>query len=426
MKLYGAIRHPSEPRVLLLRSDRAWGLPRAVAHDTWFADAKKAAGAFAGRLGTTPWLLRQLAFDDDSAVLELETPDEGWKPPAHARWAGEDELGRIRLRDEAHRALLAAYLREGLPPAERAPWARRGWRERALAWLEVEVARLGRRLVAVEQVKHWSISTILRIRTDGAPLYLKASAKLPLFVDEGAVTAALAARFADAVPAPLAVHPEEGWLLLADFGDPVGWSAPLETRAEMLARFARLQRESAAHVDELLAAGCLDRRLPVLARQLDRLVARADEIRGLTDDERAELRRRLPELKDVCRRLGKLGLPATLVHGDLHLGNVARPGRDLLFFDWTDACVAHPFIDLQSLQWEREEANREALLDAYLAEWEGVVAPERLHEAARVAAVVTPLHHAVSYQTIADNVERSGRAELDAAHEFLRVALARL
>ena len=72
----------------------------------------------------------------------------------------------------------------------------------------------------------------------------------------------------------------------------------------------------------------------------------------------------------------------TLVHGDLHPGNVARLDGELAYFDWTDACVAHPFFDLHSLQWQKDEATRAALLDAYLGAWEGVASPERLREAA--------------------------------------------
>lgn len=389
--------------------------------ETWFADAEKVVPAFDRRLGTRTWVLRQLRFDDDGAALELDLVDPGWRPPAHARWAGRDELEALRLRDEAHRELLTDYLDEDDSPPERAPWALRGWREQAAAWIEAEIARLGHRLESVEQVKQWSISTILRIRTDGPVFYLKASARLPLFVDEGRVTAALAGHFPDAVPEPLALHPD-GCVLLPDLGDPVGWGVPVERRAEMFVRFARLQRESAALTGKLLAAGCLDRRLPVLESQLDGLV----DVGRLTDEERDELRRRLPELKATCRRLAEQGVPPTLVHGDLHLGNVARPAGRLVYFDWTDACVAHPFIDLHSLQWESDDANRAALLDAYLAEWEGVVPEQRLREAARLAAVVTPLHHAVSYQHIAANVERSGRSELDSAHEFVREALGKL
>jgi aminoglycoside phosphotransferase (APT) family kinase protein len=138
------------------------------------------------------------------------------------------------------------------------------------------------------------------------------------------------------------------------------------------------------------------------------------------------LRRVAPRLHELIRRLDALGLPATLVHGDLHPGNVARIDEELVYFDWTDACVAHPFVDLHSLQWERDERTREAILDAYLEPWRAVAAEETLREAVALARVVTPLHHAVSYATIAASQEPSSRSELDATHQFLREAMARV
>ncbi len=62
------------------------------------------------------------------------------------------------------------------------------------------------------------------------------------------------------------------------------------------------------------------------------------------------------------------------------------------------------------------------MLDAYVTAWDGAVSAE----AVEVARIVTPLHHAVSYSTIVANVEPSGRSELDATHQFLREALARV
>jgi hypothetical protein len=433
-EFFAALRHPAEPKVLLLRSGGAWRLPRVLSPNVWIADAAAITEAFEQRLGTSTWFLRQLTYREDEderlrAVVELELLDEAWTPPRHGRWIGGEELERLRLEDEEHRPLLAEHLRalgrDEVPP-ERPPWARSGWRERVLGWLELEVTRLGHSIERVEQVKQWSISSILRVHTDGPLLYLKVPARLPLFVEEGRVTAALAERFPGYAPEPLAVEPDEGWFLLADLGDPVGWGAPIETRAAMLRRFAGLQRRSAALTDELLADGCLDRRLNVLEGQLDALIADAASIPKLAAEEVAELRRRAPELKDVCRRLAELGLPYTLVHGDLHLGNVALVEGELVYFDWTDACVAHPFFDLHTLQWERDEEVRAALLDAYLAEWEGVIPPDRLREAAALAAVVTPLHHAVSYRHIVAGLEPTSKSELDATHEFLRESLEKL
>ena len=425
MKLFGALRHPVEPRILLLRSDRAWRLPRVVADEVWIARADAIGDAFERRLGTRPWLLRQLTFSEEDAVFELELVDTGWSPPAHGRWARRDDLDALRLADDEQRSLLEGYLdaleRVDVPP-ERPPWARTGWLGDVRTWLDRETARLGHTVFAIEQVKTWSISAVLRVKTDGPTLFFKVSAPLPLFVDEAAVTAELAARFPGYVPAPLAVGAERGWLLLAEFDEVVGWSAPLETRRELFSRFAGLQRRSVPVIDELLAAGCLDRRLPVLESQLDPLLANSVAVARLSPGERSELKRRAPQLKEACRRLDALGLPATLVHGDLHPGNAARIDGELAYFDWTDACVAHPLIDLHSLQWEEDESVRASLLEAYVEGWGGVV-PAAAIELARI---VTPLHHAVSYSTITANVEASGRPELDAAHRFLREALARV
>jgi Ser/Thr protein kinase RdoA (MazF antagonist) len=193
----------------------------------------------------------------------------------------------------------------------------------------------------------------------------------------------------------------------------------------MFRRFASLQRRAATSIDALLADGCLDRRPEVLEVQLDALLADLDSVGGLTVQERSDLRDLGPVLKDSIRRLGGLGPPPTLVHGDLHPGNVAQLGAKLVYFDWTDACVAHPFVDLHSLRWETDESVRTALLEAYLDSWAGVASAERLREAALVATVVVPLHHAVSYWKLVGALEPSARRELDATHSFLREALLR-
>jgi Phosphotransferase enzyme family len=434
--LHGAVRHPEEPRILLLRSNRAWRLPRVfVRGEFWAAAARTIVTEFERRLGTRPWLLRQFEFEEDEAaqrlegVFELELLDREWRAPAHGRWVGRSDLERLPLADETHRQLLDRYLaarQSGTVPPERPPWARPGWLDGVRAWLEQEAARFGHRVHAIEQVKHWSISSVLRIETDGPELYFKVSAPLPLFAEEASVTAHLAERFPGYVPAPLAIEPEHGWLLLPAFMELFATrETPLETRREAFRRFAELQRASVELVPELLADGCLDRRLEVLASQLEPLVDDPEAVRQLTPKEVRELRRLLPAFEESCRRLADLGIPPALVHGDLHLGNVTRHDGNLAYFDWTDACIAHPFIDLHSLQWEKDAATREALLDAYLEPWRELAPAAQVLEAAELARVVTPLHHSVSYATIVRALEPDARPELDATHIFLREALAR-
>jgi hypothetical protein len=429
------LRHRAEPRILLLRTDRAWRLPRiVVAGAVWFADARAVVPALEQRLGTRPWLLRRLgrtadeASKDVEAVLECDVVDPLWDAPAHGRWVGRRDLERLRLADDRHRDVLSTYLdllERDVVPAERPPWARPGWLPDVRRWLDREVERLGHVVLDVEQVKQWGISAVMRVATDGPDVYFKVALRLPLFADEAVVTQRLAQRFPGYVPRPLAVEPEQGWMLLPSFQELFGWETPVETLKEALRRFAGLQVRTAELTDGLLADGCLDRRLDVLEGQIEPLLHDPEALHLLEASEIAELRRLAPELRRICGRLAAYDLPPTLVHGDLHLGNATRIDGELEYFDWSDACVAHPFIDLLSLHWERDEANRAALLDAYLEPWQEVAPAERLREAVGLAEVVIPLHHAVSYQHIVANLEASAKPELDATHEFLREVLAR-
>jgi hypothetical protein len=160
---------------------------------------------------------------------------------------------------------------------------------------------------------------------------------------------ALAGLFPGQVPAPLAVESERGWMVLADFGEEVGWEAPLEVVEEVAQTYARMQVEATGHVGRLLAAGCLDRRLDRLAAQAQAWLPAVEATAGLpgvdaatwlSPDEEAGLRAAVPGLQARCAELAGHAVPPALVHGDLHLSNVARRPGGYLFFDWTDACVA--------------------------------------------------------------------------------------
>ncbi|HEX5880924.1 MAG TPA: phosphotransferase, partial [Actinomycetota bacterium] len=118
----------------------------------------------------------------------------------------------------------------------------------------------------------------------------------------------------------------------------------------------------------------------------------------------------VPRLGAPCAELAGHAVPPTLVHGDLHLANVARGPRGYLFFDWTDACVAHPFLDLPTMRRgsgfaedddEDEAGLRERLRAAYLPEWASFEPPARLARAWELAAPLGALHQAVSYRSMA-------------------------
>ena len=111
-------------------------------------------------------------------------------------------------------------------------------------------------------------SRVLRISTAEDDLYLKQCAPVQAF--EVPLTVALAARWPDRMPEVVAADVERAWLLLRDGGTRLREGGEPDTFARALELYGELQRDEAAHVDELLALGLPDVRLPVVAAAYER------------------------------------------------------------------------------------------------------------------------------------------------------------
>jgi hypothetical protein len=416
------VAHPTEARVLLARRDGVLRLPGTERPGpVWTAEAGKVLPGLRDLLGADVLLLRTLEDEDDPAARVqratlLAVPRAVPALPGGLAWAGPAELA-----GGAGDAALAARVVEELAgggdgPAGQ-PWAARGWFAEAESWLRDTMEGLGRPLVGpLEQVQLWDLSCVLRAPTAAGDVWFKAAMASPLFVNEGVVMGELARLFAGRVPAPLAVDSARGWMVLDDLGQEIGWEAPVEVVEEVVRAYAQMQADATGQVDRLLAAGCQDRRLERLAGQarawLPAIEATAeqagiDPATWLSEDEMAGLRAALPRFLARCEELAGYGVPPSIVHGDLHLGNVARGPAGYLFFDWTDACVAHPFFDLATIRrgtgFEEEEGERglrDRLRAAYLPAWSSFEPPDRLDRAFQLAVPLAAMHHAVSYRSL--------------------------
>lgn len=420
-------------RVLLVPSGDGWALPSVELDGDAEEDLSLAARPLEKTLGAPATVLRYAdrVLHRDRRLLELvyvlEHADRLPEPPG-ATWVGRAELSGLTLSNAGHGELLDRLLRdEELPvPTLRAPWAREGWLTEARDWIERSLAGIGRPLAGpVEQLKSWCLSCLLRVPTAGGAVYFKATAASPLFVDEGTVMRGLARLFPGSVPEPLAAEPSRRWMLLDDLGPELGWDAPVEFRELVHRRFARIQVESSRRLPELLALGCVDRRLERLATQIQDLLADDASLAGLESAEVERLRTLEPRFVSLCLGLAEQGVPDALVHGDLHLGNVARIEDRYVVFDWTDACVTHPFFDLIDVFREQDEAVKTRLRDTYLSEWLEFAPMHMLLTIWSQAELLASLHHAVSYRSIAASVEPGTGRELEwALPELLRRVLA--
>ncbi len=106
------------------------------------------------------------------------------------------------------------------------------------------------------------------------------------------------------------------------------------------------------------------------------------------------------------------------------MGNVAGTGEQLLFFDWTEAAISHPFFDIFDMFFAEDSAKQIRVRDSYLAAWTMVESQDRLIEAWLIARPLCALYHAISYRNIYINLESPFQeAMLPFVHRWLRRVL---
>jgi hypothetical protein len=284
-------------------------------------------------------------------VLRLLQADRPRHPGGTVHYA-------VQCSDEAYGPLepLGDEIRaraEGDDP-RRSAYARPGGPQATLAWA---VAALNpHRVVMAVQQRTWNLSAIWRLDTGTGQYWLK---EIPeFFRHEGAALRwLLAAGYDDRVPS---LVDESGLrLLMADTPGDMLYDAEPATRLAIAADMHDIQRD--APIDELLDIGVPDRR---------RLALRLTEVaQAYGDPADDRLHRLVDALPARLARVGACGLPDTLVHGDLHSGNVigAPDGRRVIL-DWGDCVIGNPAIDILRLT-ESLPAGAAAALQASWADW---------------------------------------------------------
>lgn len=358
----------------------------------------------------TPYLIHVLRGAASTAL-------PGSQPCSAAELVRLDEPGAVR-------AILAEVLAEEggrvTVPSARPDWWRRGWRAEVDGWVDDRLVGLGRhRAGASRVIKMWSLSAILAIPTaEGRAVYVKATCAH--FAAEPVITQSLAGLFPGRVPTVLAIDKPRAWMLMDQLPGVSAGDAgreedpPADLVVDVAAAIAELQIGSPPHLDELTAAGCPDRRLEATLAGLDRLVDDSIELPLLTAEERSALYAARPWAAERLHALAGCGVPWTLVHGDLHLGNVAHDGQRLVLYDWTDACVSHPFLDVIHLGRQGPGGHRAgAWREAYLGPWRAGYSGAALDRAMQLAEVANLIFQAISYEAIQRGQEPASRHELE-------------
>jgi hypothetical protein len=386
------------------------GLPRlSVADEFWFPDVDAPVRALRSELGIEACVLTCL--DDRPGETSYLMVSVG-SVPSDAQWVTSSTFDDPLV--AAAREQLALPADSPVTPA----WTRPGWYAEAMPWIDEQLSAAGTPRTGVPaQVRSWGLSNVLRCPTSKGDVYFKALAHastirpahadaLPLlFAHEPVLLQKLSEARPGEVPAPLAIDEERAWMLLPDLGPALARGPEVELWIESLRGHARLQRSFADQPERLLSFTCVDRRLAVLDGELDRLFGPNAATERLEPAERAMLPRRAEQLREAIAELTAIGVPETLLHGDLHPRNLAVRDGKVLAFDWTDAAVSHPFLDLVTFVEKRSPLSTDPRLkDAYLAEWEAYASPADLRRALVLAEELGALHQTMTSLYLPDHL----------------------
>lgn len=282
------------------------------------------------------------------------------------------------------------------------------WRDEMTGWVDESLnAHNLTRQGPAQEVRVMPWSAVYRVTTDRGDVYFKACG--PSQAHEPALAVWLAAARPDCMIPVWAADAARGWYMMPA-GGPTLTSAIAAGGDEaahwrrVLALQAAVQRDVMPAADELLAMGVLDRRprrLPglfaALLGQPDRLLV--GEPDALTPADVARLRALQPRLTAIGDELAAIGPPDTFIHDDFHEDHIFADRRldgawRYVFFDFGDACIGHPFMQLVSQP--RFASNRfgivvdpvqDKLRENYLSHWQDFATPDTLQRAMTLALI---------------------------------------
>jgi hypothetical protein len=264
------------------------------------------------------------------------------------------EIPNGELSDEEQLYLLKVLADQGT-----GPFSHIGWIDEAIGWIEETTGLKPCAKEDIEQYNAGATSTLVRFPVNSRSSYwLKATGVR--HAHELRLTHLLSDITPDCLPRFLNDKPEwNAWLttgagrsLAAMPTEPNELLRLLGTAVETL---AKLQTKTAAMEAELLQAGAFDQRLSVLCNQAHLLFDHVTEAMALQISTKAPKLgpRRLSEIRrtfeDTCTWLEYQALPATILHNDMNLGNLAFTESGCHLLDWAEGYVGHPLVTLQHL-----------------------------------------------------------------------------
>ena len=307
------------------------------------------------------------------------------------------------------------------------PWDEPNWSKAPQEWIHDVLDSHDIYLAGdIEQAHIRPWSAVLRVPTSDGLFYFKATAAVLAY--EPALTDFLGRLHPEVIPDLLAVDLQRRWMLMRDSGRPlrafIKSEKSLKRWRSIMPVYAGLQKELMPRREELLALGVLDRRLDTLPAQFKRLIADEpalliDQPESLTAAEYKRLKAAGKDFERMCAELASFNIPATLHHDDFHDGNLFVQNGRVIFTDWGESAITHPFFTLvvmlrgagNSLELTDDAPALAEMRDWYLAQWTDYAPLTELQPIGHLAQRIGLVNRALTWHRVISSLPEALKPE---------------
>ncbi len=268
-------------------------------------------------------------------------------------------------------------------------------------------------------------SAVWRVEAGGTVGYAKQNC--PGQAHEARLVSRLATLAPGYVVPVVAADSERDLLLTEDLGPTLDESegGDVDRWCRVVTAAAYLQRQTAGRLDEVgltsLPPGDATTYVADAAGRLGALPA--DDPRRLAPEAASRVQALLPVIARWAEEVEDLALPLTLLHNDLHTGNVVEQEGRLRFFDFGDAVLAEPLGNLlvplmmagHELDAAPDDPRLWRIADAALEVWSDLVPLRELRAALPAALRLARLARVESWRRCVASMTPSEHAEYGSA-----------
>lgn len=284
------------------------------------------------------------------------------------------------------------------------PWHQNHYDNCVQDWIQEKLGEANLLITGkIEREKETDLTLILRIPTNKGNYFFKDSGLVSKY--EPTLSKHLHHKFKEKTIEVVAVNNNESWFLMKEIkGQPLRYLKDKKVWQKAISEYAELQIVQLGNIDLLLDYEVPNRKMPVIKEEMEQNLEGMC-VTGLNKTEASKVMELLPTLLDMCDELESI-IPASLEHGDLHSNNIRVVGDNIIFFDWGDASVSHPFFstrvfwnsldDLISSDTEWYGMVKE-FHPYYLEPWTKVAPMKDLERALRISDELACVQRALSW-----------------------------